>query len=235
MMLMAETTDFNPTTIQTETGCYRGLRSSPKAPDPDPKDPIDQQLQALVLEAQRHLPQSSARRRALTQLVMAIEQSGRLDRLRKYAQSYSASAFEDLYHEAKQKMYFYICQKIELYRQEHPVMAWVNSTLNYKFLEAIKEQLKHPLDSLHPGFGPDVDQEYQALHLFLETDPEGLLAAHAIRNHPTITFQFLAIARHIQGQTWRELEEQTGISIQTLSCFFQRTLQKLLPYFSKYL
>ena len=235
MVLMAETTDFNPNTIQTSTGYYRGFRSSPQTPDLDPDDSNDRQLQALVLVAQRHPPQSSARRRALTQLVMAIEQSGRLDRLRKYAPSYSASTFEDFYHEAKQKMYFYICQKPELYRQEHPVMAWANNILRFKFLEVVKEQSRFPIDGLQQLVYPEGDQEYQTLHLFLETDPEGLLAAHAIRNHPEITFQALAIARHIQGQTWRELEQKTGISIQTLSCFFQRTLQKLLPYFRKYL
>jgi DNA-directed RNA polymerase specialized sigma24 family protein len=203
---------------------------------------IDQQLMALALEAQSHPRKSSSRQQALTQLVIAIGQSGQLARLRTYAQYHSAPAFEDFYNEALQETYFYICNKIDLYRPDHPVMAWVNNTLKHKFQDVIrKHQSKQTstydpviLDQLLPELASS-DSDYECLRLFLETDPEGQLAAYSIRNHPEVTFQMLAIARHLQGTSWQDLSEQTDISLQTLSCFFNRTLQKLLPYFNKYL
>jgi DNA-directed RNA polymerase specialized sigma24 family protein len=204
---------------------------------------IDQQLMALALEAQGHPLQSPARQQALTQLVIAIGQSNQLARLGTYAQYYSAPAFEDFYNEALQETYFYICNKIDLYRPDHPVMAWVNNTLKHKFQEVTKG---HPhiktdpydpiiLDQRLPAPVVSNDPDYECLRLFLETDPEGQLAAYSVRNHPEVTFQMLAIARHLQGTSWQDLSEQTDISLKTLSCFFNRTLQKLLPYCRKYL
>lgn len=232
---MLETTVPDLKAIETLVPTKEGLSQSSSISEPDMDESIDQKLLAFVLEAQCHPPQSIARQQALTRLVITIEQSGQLNRLRKYAQFYAAPAFADLYNEAKQKMYFYICQKPELYRREHPVMAWVNSTLSFKFRELMGEQPAVPLFEPDKIPSPEADREHEKLQVFLETDPEGKLATYAVRNHPTVTFQCLAIARHIQGKTWRELANQTGIPIQTLSCFFQRTLQKLLPYFNQYL
>lgn len=210
---------------------------------PSMGDSTNQKLLALVLEAQQYALHSAARQQALTRLVIAIGQSGRLARLRKYAQYFSASAFEDLYNEALQEMYFYICNKIDLYRSDHPVMAWVNSTLSFKFQDVMqKRQLRNTLsydpviiDQRPSNSAAGDDADYQRLRLFLETDPEGLLATYSVRNYPEVTFQVLAIARHLQGNSWKDLSAQTQIPLKTLSCFFNRTLQKLLPYFHKYL
>ncbi|MGB7414898.1 MAG: hypothetical protein WA902_11890, partial [Thermosynechococcaceae cyanobacterium] len=77
---------------------------------------IDQQLRLLVHKAQSQGQEPGARQAALTSLIMAIGQSGQLARLRKYAQYYVPSVFDDLYNEALQDMYEYICNKIDLYR-----------------------------------------------------------------------------------------------------------------------
>lgn len=214
-------------------------------------DFTDRQLLELVLEAQGHPLHSPERQRSLTRLVIEIKRSGRLDRLRRFAPRYSPSLFQDLYNEALQEMYMYICHKVDLYRPDHPVMAWVNNTLRCKFLDVVKQHQFHEMpyepilfEQLFSTARND-DQprlDYDSLRCFLETDPEGLLRSYSSQKqpivtfqHPTVTFQFLAIARHIQGKTWEEIERETGISFKTLASFFTRTLQKLLPYFQKYL
>lgn len=209
------------------------------------EDSLERQLLELILEARCYPSESVHRRQGLTRLIILIEQSGRLTHLRKYAHSYPASMFTDLYNEAKQKAWMYICGNPELYRPEKPVLAWINSNFRYKFLDILNEQkfrrtfiydpfVLEKLDS--KGDIEDFETtDYYNLRLFLETDPEQKLSAYWVRNHPDITFQFLAISRHIRGETWTDLSAQTGVSFRTLSSFFQRTLRRLLPYFKRYL
>lgn len=209
------------------------------------EDSLERQLLELTLEARSHPSESVSRQQRLTRLIILIEQSGRLTRLRKYAQSYPASMFTDLYNEAKQKAWMYICNNPELYRPEKPVLAWVNSNFKYKFLDILNEQKLRRTCCYDPFVLEKLDSkvdledfettDYYNLRLFLETDPEQKLAAYWVRNHPDITFQFLAISRHIKGETWIDLSTQNDISFRTLSSFFQRTLRKLLPYFKRYL
>ncbi|QUY40370.1 sigma-70 family RNA polymerase sigma factor (plasmid) [Acaryochloris sp. 'Moss Beach'] len=209
------------------------------------EDVLERQLLELVLKARTHPSKSVAKQERLTRLIMLIEQSERFSRLRRYAHYYSPPMFEDLYNEVKQKTWIYICKKLELYRPNRTVMAWANSILRFKFLEVINEQNlqltlyydPQVLEYIAPNIGIETSQteDYENLRLFLENDPEQLLSTYSINNYPEITFQYLAIAHHIQGKTWTELSTQTGITIRNLSCFFQLKLRKLLPYFRRYL
>ena len=202
--------------------------------------PLEQSLLKHLLSARNAPPRSSPRRRSLTLLIQEIERSGLLSRLGKYRSYHSVPVFEDRYNECKQRTFMYLCENLHLYRPERAVMAWVNSTLNYKFLDLLEEykrtgDLTDPqqLEALLPN-AENQSKVQQDLLDFLQADPEGLLASYSIRYHPQLTFQYLALAR-TRGVTWRQLEEQTQVSIKTLSCFFNRKLQILLPYFRKYL
>jgi hypothetical protein len=215
----------------------RSFAIYPLSAQPNMGEPFKQLLMDLAIEAQQHAPRSAARSRALTQLIEAIHQSGRLSRLTRHTGRYPRSVFEDIYNEALQETYYYTCKKIDLYRPENPVMAWVNNTLNFKFIEVARQ---HPINRpgiIEPVPDPAIEDhilEYERLKDFLEADPKGLLASYWIRNHPEITFQRLIIAR-LQGTTWQALSVQTKIPLQALYAFFKRTLQKLLPYFHTYL
>lgn len=219
------------------------LYLQPKMRKTDPE--FERQLRDLVSEAQNNPPGSEARQRALTRLILAIHQADCLSRLRRHASRHSQDVFADLYDEARAKLQEHICKKIDDYKPEKgEVMPWVNTILHYKFIEVCNERWPKNTLSCDPitieqttpwKSSESREREYQELRQFLNGDPEGHLAAHYIRNRPDVTFQVLAIERSMHGKTWKELKSLTGIAIQTLSCFHNRTLQKLLPYFRRYL
>lgn len=207
---------------------------------------IDHCLKQLALTAQQSPPQSPERQLALSQLVSQILSSGHISHPQRG--KWPAQVYEDLHREALQKTCLYICQNIENYRPEHPVMAWVNNLIGYKLKDAAKEygpyrEVSSPsLDDLDRKFlaqqrqtGTAENTRLRMLRQLLQDDPEQYLQREFIRGRPDVTFQRLAIARYIDDQTWATIAEQTGIAIPTLSSFFNRGLRKLKPYFHKHL
>ena len=99
------------------------------------EDEIDLQLGQLALEAQQHPAQSRQRNRALTPLIEVVGRCHRL--VRPYRESWQPLIYEDLYNEAYGKTIEYICQNIDNYYPEKPVMAWVNQILKYRFSDVV--------------------------------------------------------------------------------------------------
>ncbi|NJO43005.1 MAG: sigma-70 family RNA polymerase sigma factor [Cyanobacteria bacterium CRU_2_1] len=215
-------------------------------------DELDQQLQQYAEVAQRHPPQSTQRQLALNRLVNKILTSGRLGHPQRNLWSYSL--YEDFYNEALQKTLLEVCQKIDSYNPEHPVMAWVNFRLNHQFIEVVNDcnkkgitQIPKSAKTRQIAYLPSLDQldkltsveetlsDDQLLRQFLEDDPEHLLKKSQIRDRPEITFQSLALAKFVEGQTWSEIATNLEVSVQTLCSFFNRQLKELMPYFRKYL
>jgi DNA-directed RNA polymerase specialized sigma24 family protein len=58
-------------------------------------------------------------------------------------------------------------------------------------------------------------------------------AAH-VKGRPDVTFQILVL-RGLYGTPYREMAEQTGVSVSTLSSFYQRRLAEFSPYIREYL
>jgi DNA-directed RNA polymerase specialized sigma24 family protein len=209
------------------------FQSSPAA-----DDDLDKLLRKLACEAQRHLYQNSQRQLVLHQLVHRILKSNRLGHPQQGA--WPSSLYRDFYNEALQRTLFEICKKIDNYNLEYPVMAWVNFCLSNHFKKVIKEYYKHSslpsLDDLDHDIPVDeTPSETQLLRQFLEEDPEGLLNAERLRERPEVTFQFLALAKYVEDRTWQAIADELSISTQTLCSFFNRRLQKLMPYFHKHL
>jgi DNA-directed RNA polymerase specialized sigma24 family protein len=212
---------------------------------------LDQCLQQLVQVAQQYPLQSLQRQLALNQLVQSILKSHRLGHPQKGR--WPPSLYEDFYNEALQKTLLEICHRVDKYNPEYPVMAWVNFCLKNKFIEVVNDYNRTGLTyapkskqgyATHILSLDDLDcpvpveesvSDEQLLRQFLDNDPEGLLKAERLRNHPHVTFQTLAIAKFVEDQTWTDIAVHLGISVQTLCSFFDRRLQKLIPYFQKYL
>lgn len=207
---------------------------------------LNPRLKQLALTAQSHPAQSPQRQLALSQMVDAIWTSGEIAHPQRGR--WPASTYRDLHSEALQKTCLYICQNIENYRPEHPVMAWVNNLMGFKIKEAAQEAYRSrevalpSLDDLNRRFldqksyrGEESLGGVRLLQQFLQEDPEGLLQEKSIRGRPEVTFQRLAIARHMQDQTWAQISADTQIPVQTLCCFFNRRLRKLKPYFHRHL
>ncbi|WP_375476918.1 hypothetical protein [uncultured Nostoc sp.] len=102
-------------------------------------DELDLQLRQLVYAAQQHPAKSAERRKILNQLIAKIQNSRKLTR---FSQWRHLPNFEDIYSEAEANIYLEICKKIEDYRPEHPVMAWVNQLFYWRFHD-IKRQYKN--------------------------------------------------------------------------------------------
>ncbi|WP_448267425.1 hypothetical protein [Nostoc sp. DSM 114159] len=99
-------------------------------------DELDLQLRQLVYAAQQHPAKSAERRKILNQLIGKIQNSGKLTRFSKYRH---LPNFEDIYSEAEANTYLEICNEIEDYRPEHPVMAWVNQLFYWRFHDVLRK------------------------------------------------------------------------------------------------
>jgi len=216
-----------------------------------PNEDFERSLQQLAQEAQRYSPLSSQRQLALNKLVNQILSSNRLVRPQK--RLWAPDLYEDLYNEALQKTLLIICQKIDNYNREHPVMAWANFLMKNQFISVVRDREKKGITYIpkseriqSPNLPSleDLDRylpvkesltDAQMLRQFLEDDPENLLKSEQIRDRPDITFQYLAIAKFVEDRTWEEIATQLNVSLQTICSFFNRCLQKLMPYFKKYL
>lgn len=205
-----------------------------------PNEELAPLLRRLAQLAKQSPANSHTRRIALNRLIHQIVTSNQLGHPQR--NQWSSEMYEDLYNEALQRTLLEICQKIDNYRPEHPVMAWVNCLLKYNFLAVVREH-HHPhiiltsiedLDRLIEK-SDDASDNYQILRRFLEDDPEDRLKTAHIQGRSDVTFQSLAIARYVYDQSWENLSTNLGISIQTLCSFFNRQLRKLVPYFQKHL
>ncbi len=93
---------------------------------------LNQQLQQLVEEVKQFSatddsPIIRAKRRiALNRLINAIQFSGRLSKQAKWLE---LPNYQDYYNEALQKTLIEICEKINQYNPQYPVMAWVNQIM----------------------------------------------------------------------------------------------------------
>jgi hypothetical protein len=215
------------------------------------QSPLDDRLKHLAIEAQQHPPKSQARQRALSRLLNAISQSKRLSRPRR---GQFQELYEEIYAEAVQRLFAYVCEKIDRYSPDRgEVLQWVNFLLNQRFfIEASREVLpvvfqgidpkqiqRITIDDLdrnnpsevNPQLIPSLSQEVMQC---LEDDPEGLFQAAYVANFPNANFQVLAL-RRLTGYSWQEISSELNISAQTLSSFYQRSLIKFTPKFKEYL
>lgn len=218
---------------------------------------IDGQLQQFAQNAQQHPPKSLERQRALNELVNLIRQSKRIGHPQRSL--WASGVYEDLHSEAFQETLIVVCQKIDTYNSDYPVMAWVNTILERRFSDVVKKYTKKgmtyipenqkksqilSLDDLETFTLDDIEgkdpineacSDDQLVRDFLRTDPENILRTSHVTGRPDITFQKIIWAKFVDDKIWDDMAQEWDIGISTLSCFYQRTLRKLMPYFQKYL
>ena len=103
----------------------------------DHKKQIDRRLKQLALTAQRYPPKTKQRQQALARLIIELRNSGSLTR--PYLGEFRGF-YEDIYAEALQRLFLYICEEIERYDSELEVLQWTNFLLKKRFfIEASRE------------------------------------------------------------------------------------------------
>jgi len=192
---------------------------------------LDEELKQLALLAQQGPQVSQAKQGALRQLINQIMHSGRLCRPQS---GQFFGVYEDIYDEAIQDLLLYICKNIEKYDPEKgSVMAWVNVLLDRRFFrEAIPKVLGQPkyqkvsisdIEEIHSD--EKAPSLTDLLKECLESDPMNLFQREHIEHHPSANFQALALAR-MAGKSWKEIAEELGLKVSTVSSFYCRCIAK---------
>jgi hypothetical protein len=189
----------------------------------------DTQLKKMGLTAQKYLLNSELRSYALTELIKAIQLSGKL--CRPHTQKFSSSLYQTLYEEALTETFSYICLNIDLYdpeRGNQKFMSWVNFKLDKTILKCYERYKKYTRYELYSFQDleqirqpPTTVDLAQILRDYLSQDPEQIFCTVYIRNRPDANFSTIALAK-FSGQSWETMSEQLDIPVSTLSSFYNR-------------
>ncbi|MBD2681532.1 MULTISPECIES: sigma-70 family RNA polymerase sigma factor [Nostoc] len=204
----------------------------------------EQQLQELALQAQQHPLGTTARRITLSKLIDGIYRSGKL--CHPYNGQFQG-VYEQIYQEAVQDLFLYICKNIDKYDPERALfMTWVNMLLSQRFFkEAIPKIIgkvheinveSSVLENLEDLVFDDSENEdnyifaFKKIRRYIEIDPKGIFKQAHIKKYPQVNFQEIAVKRW-SGISWKDISEELNIPVATLSNFYQRTLEKFRDEF----
>jgi DNA-directed RNA polymerase specialized sigma24 family protein len=202
-------------------------------------DRLNEQLKQLALVAQKSEPRTKQRQLALTKMIGKILQSGKLCRPRSYRH---VGIYEDVYNEAVQELFLYICEKIDKYDPERgEVIAWCNVLLERRFFRTAMQKLSQQqnfrqltnLEIENLALAKESPLLTEILQECIESDPENLFKGERIKNCQTVNFQILA-KRRMSGTSWKEIASEFDITISTLSSFYYRCLNKFTAKLKKY-
>lgn len=210
------------------------------------KQKPDEQLKYLLTQTCRHLHGSPQRQKLLTQIIRLT--SNKLWR---------ESTF--YYQDALQQTWLYFCRNVckDLACQTYDptfdsVVAWLNTylkdrlqdfyqnreqatTLSLKVRQSISRGISKtidPVDNLPAT--PQAPLILENLQIWAKTDSEGELRRTYIKERPDVNCQVLILKRLPAEVSWRELSEEFGLSIPTLSSFYQRQCLPRLRKFAIY-
>jgi hypothetical protein len=203
--------------------------------------PLNAQLVSLIETALDSAPKSYKRRRALNCLVILMQKSGRLWR--------GGGSVEagDL-AEAESRTWLYFCQNLAKYdASQSSVIHWYNTTLGYRLLDVYRERTRHirifmpsildedgqPMFAHDPAAPPECPDILAHIHQWLEENRAEFEAIH-MQNRPHIHCYCLIRARlPDQDIPWKELADKFGVSISSLSGFYQNKCWPLLQEFGE--
>ncbi|MBW4633096.1 MAG: sigma-70 family RNA polymerase sigma factor [Iphinoe sp. HA4291-MV1] len=224
-------------------------------------DEIDKQLLELVQVVQQNSPETTdrvetldakirkrARDKALTLLIHTIQKSGKL-----FCQGKSDFP-RQVYAEALQETWLYVCRKVHQYDpKEGKVITWVNFILDKRFKDAINKYLKEqqtrsldaPLKNSYSADGSEMMLkeiiespkytfcEYEEVRQFIAEDTDGEFKRRHVKGHPQANFQEIAL-RRLDEQSWQAMSDELGITLVTLSSFYQRSIEHFALKFKEY-
>ena len=203
-------------------------------------------LSSLVLEARQYPAGSPQRQRILTDVIRQIQRSGKVWR------DYQIPV--DQYQEALQMTWICFCKNIEQYdpTRANPI-TWFNNMLKFKIKDVqrrVMQQEQHlkrnfsysasadeTLDLIDRQPAPAIDRSeemLQDLYNWLQEQRSNLMQK-TIRNNPKINV-YLLIIRRLPTEyqmSWQALSQEFGVSVPTLSSFYQRQCIPVLREFGQ--
>jgi DNA-directed RNA polymerase specialized sigma24 family protein len=203
------------------------------------RDQLDSYLLQLATHAQRHPPYSKERQLVLTKLIHAIVCFGNLWQPQK---NQFLGINRDIYIEASQEMFLFICENIDKYEPKRgTVMAWVNVLLERRFFrDALRKnqfqytEKKMTLVDLDNLAAPENSEPLlEIIRESIEADIEDIFKNESMDKYPKLNFQKLALLR-ISGKSWKEISTEFQIKIPTVSSFYYRCLKKFSSKLKEY-
>jgi hypothetical protein len=206
---------------------------------------FDEQLRNIVSQVCGHPPGSPQRQKLLTQII-------RLSSKKLWREN------TPYYQDALQQTWLYFCRNIceGLTGQKYDptygtVVTWLNAYLKRRlqdfYINQNKEQATTvPLrvrQSTSGGSGDIIDPVenlaaipepppiLDELETWIKTDPTGELETTHVKGRPEVNCQVLILKRLPPEVSWKELSEEFGLPIPTLSSFYQR---QCLPRLRKF-
>lgn len=210
---------------------------------------VDSQLKQLAVAAQSYPPRTLSRQKALSRLLVALQGSGKL--VRPYRGQFG-NQYGEIYAEAQQRLFLYMCEAIERYDPNLEVLQWANFLLRQRFfIEASRDILSgfknrdrerltrislEVLDKKEPLEAGDRARRSlsEEVRHCIEEDCEGLFGSAHVAKHPAANFRFIAM-RILAGYSWKEISAELQVKVPTLSSFYQRCLTRFAPKFREYL
>jgi DNA-directed RNA polymerase specialized sigma24 family protein len=203
-------------------------------------------LSNLLLEAREYPVGSPQRQQRLTYVIRQMQRSGKIWR------DYQISV--DQYNEALQQTWVYFCQNLNSYdpTRANP-LTWFNCILKFRIKDLRRKTIEEER-RIHQNFvndstgeaaidlidrlpAPDANKAEQMLNDLLTwlNQERSTLEQKSIRNHAAINVYTL-IARRLPTEhqvSWQTLSQEFGVSVPTLSSFYQRQCIPLLREFSQ--
>ncbi|MFP4122625.1 hypothetical protein [Coleofasciculus sp.] len=201
----------------------------------------DNRLKQLALEAKQHPTQTQQRQYLLTELINAIQLSRRL--IHPQRGELSRDFYNVIYDDAVNRTLLYVFQKIDLYDPERGngvFMNWVNFRLD-RTLRDIRASYQITQDKPIPieeidnlGTTEAAPTTFEIIMNYIERDPDEIFKREVIQKNPNASFQAIFLAKRIQGKSWKEISQDLGIPVTTLSSFYWRCIQRLAPRIRQY-
>jgi hypothetical protein len=210
-------------------------------------DEIDDRLKQLAIAAQNHQAKTLERQKAVTKLVMDIEKYKIINCPQNT--KFSSVIYQEICAEAKQELMFRISRQIHNYRPEKEVSQWVNFLMQKCFQEATPKVIgRKDLRTVYYG---DMDlvvnqmekqqtedescQLGPALIEMIAEDPGDVFQTEVMRKYPHVNFKLLLVKRVIEVASFQQISDELGVSVSSLSSFYQRSLEKFTLRFREYL
>jgi RNA polymerase sigma factor (sigma-70 family) len=216
-------------------------------------DALNQQLQELVEEIKQYSANADSavirvkRRIALNKFVNAVVNSGRV---RKQTKWLGLPNYEDYHNEALQLTLMEICNKIDEYNPQYPVMAWVNKIFHWRFIDVVNKEKRKGITKIPKGekLSPvlsldEITKEIRQSNQLSQTevikevikkDPEKYLISQQLRGHPDANLKAILLFL-LEGKKWKEISQELGVPLTTASSFYQRRMHKIIEYLKKYI
>jgi hypothetical protein len=202
---------------------------------------LEEQLRQLVSEACGHPPGSRVRQQKLTQIIRLI--SGKLWR-----------ESTPYYQDGLQQTWLYFCRNIcEAYDPDRgTVITWLNFYLKHRlqdlYLKIQQENIRKASTNLYyfsSGDKSDVDPIdniaaptdappiLENVRMWAGCDVSGELRQTHIQGRPEVNCQVLILKRLPPEVSWKKLAAEYGLSVSTLSSFYQRQCLLKLRQFAE--